>query len=106
MARFFLTNLSYEATKLKKPELLNRVKHILGKSSFEMSINELDNELVTFLENKLQQGSVSENLMYILNTFVDKASIERSSALHPSNLIEQIMEHKDEIYRNIERKCK
>ena len=106
MAMNFMTQHKYDVVKYKKPELLDQLKEILGDSFIEDSQNGYEEAITRFLEDHLHQGTIAGNLWYMLNHFSDHPSDEMPDIMVASYLINSIMDHQNEIYRNIEKKCK
>lgn len=106
MVKYLIMNLRFQSTKLKKPQLIQKLIRILGKGNPDWDCETFDAASVQFLEEHLHRGTVSGNLFYMLNTFIDEPYDDLPDILLAGHLINEIMEHKDEIYRNIEKKCK
>lgn len=103
---FFLSQLKYDVVTRKKPELLRRLKTIIGREDVAETPDSYDHAAAEFLESRLHQGTVSGNLWYMLNQFSDEPSDELPEDMLAMHLVERIIANRAEICRNIEQKCR
>lgn len=102
----FISQIKFDVVSRKKPELLAKLRSLLGDAHLEETPESYDKAVTAFLERKLHQETVSGNLWYMLNHFSDHPSSELPDDLMPMHLVGSIIGKKEEIYRNIEKKCK
>ena len=109
----FISYLRFEILQ-RHPDALEKLKRIIDFDNFEeayqgCNVATLNDAIDAFLENKLHQGNPSSNLYEFQRMFYNPENfinMDDRSILNPMSLIDEIMEHKAEIIKNIHKKCK
>lgn len=106
MTFYLLEKPCFERVKRINPQLIQKLSRILEKNPADTECEEFDAATVKFLEDTMHQGTVSGNLFFLMNSFLDEPYKNLPETLLPTYLLNEIIAHKDEINQNVIRKCK